>query len=521
MEIIGLLGFFVISLLSYNREERHNQFLSKHKGVKSILPFFICFIIALLFSLNLSLSPIKNGSIGKDSAVFLFIGKMMYEGRIPYMNLFDHKGIVLYFIEYLGYLIGSGKEIGVWIIELLNIFTTTVVFYKICSLFTNKKSICFLSAFVILQFSSLSFFSGGNISEEYALPWISLTLFFVIKLFVTNSYKAWNVIVIGISFAIVLFLRVNMVGLWGILVLSVVVFFIKEKQFKDIFKCGFLFVLGCLIVIIPILIYLQVTNSMDDMINYYFKFNFSYTGSGKSPIIPLYFLCVCIQCAGISSFFVIYSMVTDYKNKITQINLLSLLIAFLSAAISFRSYEHYGIILIPFFVIPTISFFDVLMVKTTSIINQNNLKVKNQIIIYIAILSCIACVLINPAFTLYESHISQKEISEVCNYLSNNTKKEDDVLVLKNNADIYINADRSTKNKFFYQEPPIDISDELFEEFMNELKTVQSDYIVIPEDDSIKTDKNYQMVIDYLNKECEKGIYQFESYDSFQIYIRK
>jgi len=183
MELMGVLGFVVISIIAYNREKQINRVLSKHLFFQKALPFIVCFIISILFAANLNLSPFNSATPGKDSSVFLYIGKAMHNGAVPYKDLFDHKGVLLYFIEYFGYLIGFGNQIGVWIIELINIFATSIIFFYIAKLFTESRIICYLASYIVLHLSSISFFvrEGGNLTEEYALPWNSLSLYLVIR----------------------------------------------------------------------------------------------------------------------------------------------------------------------------------------------------------------------------------------------------------------------------------------------------------------------------------------------------
>ena len=158
MEIISSLSFFVLALIAYKREDTIEKYLSNYRIMKHIVPFIICFAISFLFAITLALSPFNNLSPGTDSSVFLYIGREMLHGSVPYRDLFDHKGIVLYFIEYLGYLIGFGNKIGVWIIELLNIFFTSLIFYRISCLFTKSKVICYLSVFIVWDIVSSPFF---------------------------------------------------------------------------------------------------------------------------------------------------------------------------------------------------------------------------------------------------------------------------------------------------------------------------------------------------------------------------
>ena len=530
MKLIGVLGFVVISFITYNREERINSYFSNHKTIDRVIPFFVCFIISFLFSINLCLSPFNDLEPYIDSSVFLYIGKSMHNGMIPYKDLFDHKGIVLYFIEYLGYFVGLGNKIGVWIIELINIYVTTLLFYHIARLFSSSKIVCYLSTYLVIALSTLSFFEGGNLVEEYALPWISLSLYIVIKFFITKTYKAWHIITLGVGFTIVLFLRVNMVGLWAPLILAVIVYLVKNKRITEILKCALLFVAGCLCVFVPIMVYLLSTNSLKDMIDYYIVFNLSYTGAySRRGIISFVFNC--ISTAGISIFFIVYALCVRYKNKIIWLNLITLFFAYISAAISGRSFLHYGIILIPFFIIPATLTILPFMEKTKSI----SIFIKKRSVIVSVIIMCLLCVSLHPA-TLVKNNLSATHNQDsLQDYLLTNTNENDDVLILGNSVLTYINSNRYTKNKFFYQEPPIDVSDKLYEEFITELGSKPSDYIInLKSEVSIyesennnnngndnETYSNHQKVIDYLNDECAKGTYQLEKHNDFQVYVRK
>lgn len=525
MELIGTLGFITLSIIAYNWEERINHYLSKHILLNKLSPFIVCFVISFLLAINLKLSPFNSAVPGTDSSVFLYIGKAMHNGTIPYKELFDHKGILLYFIEYFGYLIGFGNQVGVWIIELINLFITTLIFFKTANLFSKSRIICYLASYIVLHLSSITFLvnEGGNFTEEYALPWISISLYIVIKFFITKEYKKRSIVLLGISFAVVFFLRVNMVGLWGALIIALSIYLLKSKRIADFFKCALLFLVGLILVILPIIIYLVLTDSFKYMIDYYFVFNLLYTAShSRKGIITFFFKC--ITFAGISSFFIVYSLLMNYKNKILWVNIITFLFAYVSAAIGGRSYPHYGIILIPFFLIPTILSVDPLMNKTREI---SLMITKKRTVAALALL-CVLCVAFNPLYRFYVKLREPIVHNELYDYLSSETTEKDDVLILGNSVFTYLNSNRSTKNKFFYQVPPIDVSDKLYQEFIFELENNPSDYIIYQSvsdtsyaEEGSKTVANHQKVIEYLNNECEKGIYRLDEYDSFQVYVRK
>ena len=71
-------------------------------------------ICIMLFSAGSS--PVVN-SMGTDSSVFFTIGRSMLSGKVPYRDLFDHKGWYVYFFNYLGACLSSKTTIGLFIIE--------------------------------------------------------------------------------------------------------------------------------------------------------------------------------------------------------------------------------------------------------------------------------------------------------------------------------------------------------------------------------------------------------------------
>ena len=109
-------------------------------------------------------------------------------------------------------------------------------------------------------------------------------------------------------------------------------------------------------------------------------------------------------------------------------------------------------------------------------------------------------------------------------YLHTNTKETDDVLFTGNVAAYYIDYNRRTNNKYFYQLPPVDMDNSIYEEFIAEFEENLSDYIVIDKADyEYYTTKFpiYKTFVSYLDSKCEEGIYRLEEYADFNVYVKK
>lgn len=80
---------------------------------RNILISALLFIIATLFVVLFLTGAgfIYKDRYGYDSAIFMYVGKAMKFGYVPYRDLFDIKGPMLFLIQYIGQKIGGGVQI--------------------------------------------------------------------------------------------------------------------------------------------------------------------------------------------------------------------------------------------------------------------------------------------------------------------------------------------------------------------------------------------------------------------------
>jgi hypothetical protein len=64
-----------------------------------------------------------------DQTVFRYAGMLIAKGGVPYVDLFDHKPPLIYFLDWFG---GGGRAWGAWIIDALFTAGATLFFYKRC-----------------------------------------------------------------------------------------------------------------------------------------------------------------------------------------------------------------------------------------------------------------------------------------------------------------------------------------------------------------------------------------------------
>ena len=105
-------------------------------------------------------------------------------------------------------------------------------------------------------------------------------------------------------------------------------------------------------------------------------------------------------------------------------------------------------------------------------------------------------------------------------FLQENTGETDNVLIVGNACNGYLESGRTTKNKFFYQTPPINISDELYEEFIADIETEMPDTILVMgrRSDIAKNVNNWANVCKKLDTWTSEGVYSCEEYEDYFVY---
>ena len=96
---------------------------------ENLICLFIMSISAFLFLQQSPLHPWIGSDAGTDSSVFKTVALMMEHGYMPYKDSFDHKGPLLFIINFWGDRISGYR--GVWVFEFLFMVTAFFMLYKI------------------------------------------------------------------------------------------------------------------------------------------------------------------------------------------------------------------------------------------------------------------------------------------------------------------------------------------------------------------------------------------------------
>ena len=255
------------------------------KKINKYLIFsFVVALITLLITSKNSFLYVFNDWV--DANAFFTVGKSLFNKVIPYKDIFEQKGPLLYLIYGFGYLISNKSFHGVFIIEVISFTVFLYYLHKIFSMFFNKKySLVLLPYISMLITISGSFVHGGS-CEEFCFPFITISLYYYFKHFNKEELTKKEIIINGLMAGCVFMMKYTMLGFWIGFCTFICINYLIKKEYKKIITFCLLFLLGMMIPFAIWLIYFLINGGVREFIDVYFKLNMtSYTNDEKYGII--------------------------------------------------------------------------------------------------------------------------------------------------------------------------------------------------------------------------------------------
>lgn len=448
----------------------NSKILNNVKKYKEYVFLFI--VVFILCLLTLYSSPLYKGLPDIDSSVFQVMGKGMLEHKIIYRDLFDHKGPIVYIINAIAFIISN--KYGLFIIEFIIFYIGTIFVYKTSRIVLSKK----LSIIVNLLYMLISFryFYGGNYTEEYAITFMSIAMYFIIKILYNKEIdKKIYWIIIGATFTINLLIKPTYISIWMAFGIVQLISSIKDKKIKELIKNIGYMIIGILIISVPIMLYLIINNAVSSFIDAYIDMNMKYSNSSilkriKSfaELSTRYKYNQYLLMMLISNIVLLFSKKINKRTKsfVTLFSVVSLILT----AWAPNVYSHYLIQLSPCAILESIFLGYIIeqKIREKGILNYKVIRELPINFIYI----CVIIVVTLNVFKITSEHkgiflkqiklhkILVEKINEVNNYID----EDDEILVLGNNSYYYLLFDKQPEFKYFFQYPIIEYDEKIREE---------------------------------------------------------
>lgn len=293
---------------------------------KTEIILIMCFSILYVLLFSYSTSPLFPYYYGGDSAQFLTIGKAWYLGKVPYIDLFDHKGPFIFWIDMLGFRLANGQKYGVAFVQCFFLFFSLMAFYKISQLFYENKAYGFMVLIITLIIMKRNY-GDGNTVEEYCIPFISWSFYEIIKYWKGRKNNSEHCIIAGglygVTFGVCLTTRItNFIPICAG-ILFIFIYLLYKKKYINILKNIISGLMGSGIVIIPFVIYFALKRGLYECIYGTLLYNFEYAEGRKSWLltasgndVKLYFL---LYILSLSTF--IISIIALMKKKYDEAGL--------------------------------------------------------------------------------------------------------------------------------------------------------------------------------------------------------
>lgn len=324
---------------------------------------FFCFFALVLLSATHFF--VTSDNFGHDSGIFAYVGFAITKGKALYLEAWDNKGPLLYLINALGIVINY--RYGICILEFITLLSSLCLLYKTANLFISKEASAACAMVCMMTLTTI--YEGGNLAEEYALPFTILGFYLIAKFFKNDSsLSRFEMVITGMCISAVFLIRLNILAYLGCAVLGVVIFLIKKKEYKKLGMVTLYAFAGFVIFLIPFIIYLastgtlkacidtaylQILGQFSDItifqrINNMNLMTLEITGNGT------FFIIVCFL------FFYLLRLVTKRKDDevfdyLCKIAVFGLITTFLANGASGSGHRHYFISFIPVLIIPTVA----------------------------------------------------------------------------------------------------------------------------------------------------------------------
>ena len=241
----------------------------------SLLLFFVSFVFVVLFSRSTSFLYVFEGA---DPAIFKQMGLALLRGKTLYIDYFDNKGCILYFIHALGLWLGG--DFFILLMQTISLTVTLLIWDKMLALYRDERSrLIYLG---IALFMLFCFYGAGDQTQEWCLPFISYPLLVYFRAYKkTSEIRPLQMFFIGLCFGIITFIQINNACAFLGFIAYLWLQYMLKKDFRKLFQSIGYFIMGWIIIVIPCVLYFYIKagwNGVYEMVYATFLSNLEYIG---------------------------------------------------------------------------------------------------------------------------------------------------------------------------------------------------------------------------------------------------
>ena len=306
------------------------------------------YVVVLMLFCVLS-SPLINRA-ATDSSVFITMGRAMLQGKVMYRDVFDHKGLYLYFLNALAALLTGKSLLGLFIIECVFMFMCARMVLAVLSRYADGVTAFIGTQIFLLVVCQRYAIEGGNLTEEYSLMFQVCAVWLLVK---DNGRHSCSMMMLqGILAGIVLCIRANMIMMWGGIALVAGIDMLIHRDYRKLAGNIASGIAGMIVALMPVVAYVAANDSLSETLFGMFGYNMMYMNHGAGTFIIRIasvmlnrqkLLLVCLLALS-----TLIMLRKCRKNPLYPYYWAMLIFSVVSVCLSGRGYGHYQEYLMPF-----------------------------------------------------------------------------------------------------------------------------------------------------------------------------
>ena len=247
---------------------RHRQILLFiFAGFAAVLSLTICTKSSFLYPLN----------DWVDVNCYFTMGRGILHGKVPYQDLYEQKGPLVYFLYYLAACVSENSFLGVYLLECVCFACFLYLSGKIAETQSGLRGAFGLTVTALAIGIPISpAFSHGGSAEELFLPVFSLGMWIVLR--AVHQHKVLTnreCVLLGVCFAAALWTKYTFCGLFVGMGLTVILWYIAESRAEKLPMLICFFLLGIILLSVPLIGWFAAHGAANDLWQAYFVNNLS------------------------------------------------------------------------------------------------------------------------------------------------------------------------------------------------------------------------------------------------------
>ena len=247
-----------------------------------VLLALVCAALALLIASTSS--PLYATNFWTDTNIYFTIGRGMTQGLMPYRDLFDHKGPLLFMLYALGAAASRTSFIGVFGLEALSLAAAVYAGWRTVRLFGEGRLTLLSMPILAAVACCCTAFTQGGSAEEFALPALAVGVYLTLAVMTQPEKKTGRrMLGFGAAAGWVFLIKYTDIGLFVGLGVCLLAFIWRRQGFGRALISAGQMALGVLLICAPVAAYLAAHGVLRDCVEVYFIQNlFDYSGTPMS-----------------------------------------------------------------------------------------------------------------------------------------------------------------------------------------------------------------------------------------------